>query len=191
MTSRYYYNLKELILPESAGVVGWQRLFSRFVISYTSNDITKALFNHLIESSYFESIVYIDIEHPYYEATTRPTINQLIVDHLEEVQEFLLKIKNWLEDSEVRYSKLISLYNAQQNNLLNKIETAGWTRFNDTPQADPDTGFEGDDYTTTFTEHKNFSDATTVIARLEEVRKLWKNIYEEWQKEFNRKFIID
>ena len=58
------------------------------------------------------------------------------------------KIKAWLEDSSVRYLKLLRLYKDNENKLLNKIESINTTQFNDTPQS-VNNNLDADSYAST------------------------------------------
>lgn len=86
-----------------------------------------------------------------------------------------------------KYKKLIELYQNEENNLMNQLESTGIVKFNDTPQ---NTGnFEGDDYTTNVSTTTSKTDSGTIISRLSEIRALYDDIYTAWSNEFKHFFI--
>ena len=93
----------------------------------------------------------------------------------------------WINQTYPKYSKLINLYESQENDLLKQLESSSKTLFNDTPQAGGD--FTTDPYITNATQVKTSTDTATPIARLKEVQDNITNYYKEWADEFE-KFII-
>lgn len=86
-----------------------------------------------------------------------------------------------------KYIKLITLYEAEANNLMQDVKTLSINRYNDTPQNSGD--YSDDLHTTTINKHETSTPLVTKMARLEEIRRYWKDIYEEWAKEFRGIFI--
>lgn len=86
-----------------------------------------------------------------------------------------------------KYIKLIGLYEAEANNLMQDIKTLSINRYNDTPQNAGD--FSDDLHTSTINKHETSTPLVTKMARLEEIHRYWKDIYEEWAKEFRGIFI--
>lgn len=107
---------------------------------------------------------------------------------------FLVKLTNIYEQTKDRYVKLIKLYKAEENNLMNSIvsTSSGVGRFNDTPQ-DITNGDEFGDNThvsnITKSTAENTTEGDTKIARLSEIRRLLPNLYREWTNEFEELFI--
>lgn len=86
-----------------------------------------------------------------------------------------------------KYIKLITLYEAEANNLMQDIKTLSINRYNDTPQNGGD--YSDDSHTSTINKHETSTPLVTKMARLEEIRRYWRDIYEEWAKEFRGIFI--
>ena len=134
-------------------------------------------------------------------------------------KEFLRKFCALLQGTYDRYSKLVDYYKSKEDDLLEQIASTSkqtlntnttvdssaeqTQRFNDTPQNGGD--WSADDYTSTYQKVGNISgsstantgdvtvdsgtDGTTLAARLEEIRKLWKDVYVQWSYEFSGLFI--
>ena len=93
----------------------------------------------------------------------------------------------WINQTYPKYSKLINLYERQEDNLLKQLESSSKTLFNDTPQAGGD--FTTDPYVTNATQVKTSTDTATPMARLKEVQDNIVNYYKKWADEFE-KFVI-
>ena len=74
-----------------------------------------------------------------------------------------------------RYKTLIDYYDDKKDELLNKINSSNTIRFNDTPQNGGD--FSADSYTSTYTKTDSETDANTLMARLDEIERLYKNVW--------------
>lgn len=124
--------------------------------------------------------------------------------------ELLTKIRYWLNSTEPVFKKLISLYQSEENNLMNSLETlveqsssttgngSNLSQENDTPR-NLNSGRVWDDSHTSF-ESKNTSennseseytskykkDIMYVIDKLDNVRTKYVNIYEEWSNLFQK-----
>ena len=82
-----------------------------------------------------------------------------------------------------RYAKILDIYSAEKENLLNKVEAI--TRFNDTPQ---DSGeFSDDSHTTHITSSRN--DYDTLMGRIDEIDRKYRNVLKDWTNEFEPLFI--
>lgn len=87
-----------------------------------------------------------------------------------------------------RYIPLLTAFKAKETDLLAKIAvtSSAVARFNDTPQ---DGGmYDDDDHTTNITQSEatSESDNSTPALRLDEIRRLWRNIQKEWVDEIGR-----
>lgn len=192
MITRFYYTIQDLqngsISPTSQN---WDTLINNITgESYTTTDEQEELYNFCVDEYRGEAVVYIDIVHPKWEVVEQPTITEIkteskYAEQYEELKNQVYKIKSWLNLSTVRYEKLIELFSAQEDNLMNQLEST--VQFNDTPQTSA-SGLDADTYATTYTKSK--ADAGTVLQRLNEVRNLWDNVYDDWVREFGRKFVI-
>ena len=97
--------------------------------------------------------------------------------------DFLQKLMVILKMTYDRYSNLLTIYKNERDNLLNKVEAI--TRFNDTPQ---DTGeFSDDEHTTHITTSKN--DYDTLMGRIAEIDRAYRNLLKDWTEEFSGLFI--
>ena len=89
------------------------------------------------------------------------------------------------------YEKLISLFESKENNLLNTVSSSveNEIKFNDTPQNAGD--FDTDNHTTNVSKSKTTSqtDAGTVMERLDEIRRRYTDLYNDWADRFDRLFI--
>lgn len=143
---------------------------------------TTTLFQDYIWPKFYNEIFFfVDVEHDPWTEPEKPAINREISC------DKLGCIYSWLIESQERYGKLIDLYEAQQNNLMNKISASSKTLFNDTPQNGGD--FTTDNHITNATQVTSESDVGTPIARLKEIRDNLESLYSSWANEF-RKFII-
>ena len=97
------------------------------------------------------------------------------------------KFYAWINQTYPKYSKLITLYESQEDDLLKQLQSSSKTLFNDTPQAGGD--FTTDPYVTNATQVETSTDTATPIARLKEVQDNLINYYKKWADEFE-KFII-
>lgn len=85
-----------------------------------------------------------------------------------------------------RYKKMLDLYDAEKSKLLDGVKASNTVRFNDTPQNGGD--FSVDSYTSTYTKTETETDLTTVMARLDEIERLYKDVYKNWASEFRDLF---
>ncbi len=85
-----------------------------------------------------------------------------------------------------KYKTLIDAFAAEESNLLDDIAQTQVTRFNDTPQNTGD--FTADNYTSNYTESENASARDTKMARLNEIRAQWDDLYSQWAQEFKNLF---
>lgn len=190
--TRFFYTMEELqngsISPTNQG---WDTMIN-YITGESFTDTAKQgeLYNFCIDQYRDHFIAFVDIVHPLFEAVSQPTVAELkfetkYADQLKQLQNQVFKIRGWLNTSSPKYEKLITLYAAQENNLMNQLESS--VQFNDTPQTTA-TGLDADTYATTYTKSK--TDPSTVMQRLSEVRVLWDNMYKDWIAEFGKKFIM-
>lgn len=109
--------------------------------------------------------------------------------------EFVTNLANIFLSTYERYKKLLDSYSAKASSLLGQISSTNTnkTRFNDTPQDSSETFFDDDEHTTnvTLNESTISSDGSTPMARLEEIRNLYANLYNDWCNEFDSLFYIE
>lgn len=102
---------------------------------------------------------------------------------------WLTKFANVVNRTYNKYIKLINLYDAEKDNLMNDITVTNTSRYNDTPQNGG--AFTDDSYTTNYTEATQTSPAATKMARLEEIRDGYDDLYTAWADEFKKIFYAD
>lgn len=109
----------------------------------------------------------------------------------EYVSPFFNKLINTITRTKDYYLTLLNIYNNQKNNLLNQVKSisTNTTRFNDTPQNGGE--FEDDRHTSEFTKVNNSieSDVNTMMYRINEIQKLYRNVMKDWVDEFEKLFI--
>lgn len=189
MINRFYYTIKELYLDYRNN--GFNKIFEQWLGTYTDSSYTVNLYVD-VEDNYLDDIIaYIDIEAPVWEIIEKPTVAEILAnpDYKAQILKFMRKIRAWLEDSKYRYEKLIKLYTDNENSLMAKIVAESSVQFNDTPQTTT-VGLDGDEYATTYTKNKSAVDGGTTMARLNEIRASWMSLYEEWTREFAKKFVL-
>lgn len=103
--------------------------------------------------------------------------NTTVVLDDESRQDFQGRLTVWLNRTYPVYSKLIELYKAKENMLLDDVSSTSSTLFNDTPQEGGN--FDKDGYVTNATKTVSSSAVDTPIARLREVSKWLSNFYAE------------
>lgn len=189
MLERFYYTFNELLDEET--LTGFKKLFDTFEVPFTDTSYTTELFGHIEEAYGQDFCLYVDVEHPAWEEVEQPTVAELLADagFKSQALRFIKKIKNWLDDSQFRYEKLISIYTAEQTHLLDKVQTVSTSQYNDTPQTTA-TGLDADNYATSYTKNASSSDMLPVINRLNEIRIYWSSLYNEWANEFGKKFVL-
>ena len=82
-------------------------------------------------------------------------------------------------------------YEQKENDLLNQIESSAENevKFNDTPQNGGD--FTTDDHLTNISKTKTTSkvDGATAMERIDEIRRRFTDLYNDWANRFDRLFI--
>lgn len=195
--NRYYYTFKDMV-----DMIGVPQLNTNYEINKTfkvnnvnalqyiiqtifsvigtsednwTSDIANTLWcSHLVPRYYDKYVVYIDSD-------SQPTEVEIINVYKSWLRLFL----NTLNSTYDNYKTLINVYQSNINNLMDEVKA--YNRFNDTPQNGG--SFSADTYTTTYTE--SGSQMTTKIARIDEIRRLMFNVYEDWLEEFRGRFIYD
>lgn len=94
---------------------------------------------------------------------------------------------NVYRSTQEKYVKLLTLYTAQQTHLMDELESTVESRFNDTPQNGGD--WSNDQHTSTITSTTTSADPTTVMARLDEIANLYRDLVADWAEEFAPLFI--
>lgn len=93
-------------------------------------------------------------------------------------------ILSWLKRTREVHKKIIEASNVE---LMKSVENVTKTYFNDTPQSpNPDL----DNHTTNYTKNVNTSDLGTPASRIDEIRRLYENEFQNWYNEFFQSFIM-
>lgn len=92
-----------------------------------------------------------------------------------------------LEETKERYEYLIKAYEDNADKLLGEIKSKTSTFFNDTPQSAEEVSY--DDFVTNATTTTTSSDVSTMMMRLDEIRRRLWSLYSEWADKF-KAFVI-
>lgn len=110
---------------------------------------------------------------------------------ISKAKNFIAKLVMVLEMTSPRYLKLLEVYEASKNKLLDPVEIAseGITRFNDTPQDEGD--FANDEHTTNLTEDSRSTknDLDSKMGRIKEIESSYNNLLLNWSNEFESIFL--
>lgn len=97
----------------------------------------------------------------------------------------LVNLVNKADMTYREYTPILKAYKEREATLMAQISSTSTasSRFNDTPQNGG--SWEDDSHTTNITQMSNTSasDGNTPIRRLEEVRRLWRSVFDEWVDE--------
>ena len=161
-------------------------------------DILQAIYNRY-KNQYFAYV-----ETPYCPWSPHPSPSEAEIKKAIEDQMFL--VFNYMEDTWKKYRKLLDLYDANKNKLMDKLSshvvaganTKGKSRFNDTPQTHPSSfdEFADADYTSniTISDSENTSEQTTdyddanIMKRIDEISRLYESVLAKWAGEFDKFF---
>lgn len=188
MKTRFYYTLHELTgltdSPIFSGT-GMTSIISSLISGYSETDTTyttKLAKDYLWPAMYDNYVAYVDV----YSVNGIPQKPSITDDRVKALQKWLGGVLiEILNETKPYYEKLITLQTNYENDLLAKIESESFNRFNDTPQAS-NTGFDSDNYATTTNKTTSKTDGGTIMARLAEVRAEYRNYYKNWLKEFEK-----
>lgn len=108
-------------------------------------------------------------------------------------REVYVDITNVINLTQERYIALLDSFAANKSNPIGKISSTshGKTKFNDTPQNAGN--FENEEYTSnvTIANATTESDVGTIMSRLDELYRNWRNVLKDWTDEFAGLFIWD
>lgn len=157
--------------------------------SSNANDKTKVktLFEEYILPKYWSKFYVIDIVG---KCNEEPSYSELLDAMNKRADEFI----SILNQTFPRYARILEIYDEQSQYLMNAVkqERELLHKYNDTPQttgiSDP---FDSDSHLTDASKdvEKLSNDLMTKMARLDEIERLWKNVFVEWSREFDRLFI--
>lgn len=179
MMTRFYYTFSEIAAGSTA--TGWNKLLSKFGASAPSSSEMSNLYDICANRYAYEAILYVDVDHSPWEPAEKPNVNDILTD--EDAKGQILKISTWLSMSRDKYSTLIGFYASNRSKLMDQIKSEGTSRFNDTPQSSQSGGIS-EEFASTYTKTTAATDGATVAARLDEINRLYINVYEQWADEF-------
>lgn len=106
----------------------------------------------------------------------------------DEIVKFIGLFVSWLNASAERYGKIITEYENRKTTLLDGVTNSSIVRYNDTPQ---DEGyFSTDEHTTNVTTSETSTSIGNDMEKIATLEAFIKDYYEQWSKEFAKKFII-
>ena len=157
---------------------------SNLIPANNANELLDPMINELWQSiigRYYDDYVIMISEDDY----TIPSLTW------ENISPFFNKLINTITRTKDYYLTLLNIYNNQKNNLLNQVKSisTNTTRFNDTPQNGGE--FVNDMHTSEFTKVNNSieSDVNTLMYRINEIQRLYRNVMKDWVDEFEKLFI--
>lgn len=106
-------------------------------------------------------------------------------------KDFRRKFLYTLNSSYDKYNKLISIYTAEKDHLMDDIKAVSESKFNDTPQEiqGGNYNWSSDDHLTNISRNETSAQVASKIARISEIDRLLKDYFDEWCKEFKGVFI--
>ena len=185
---RHYYTLEEIFTTWSKAV-----LQALTTANTKTNPTYATAFEPVINLIYDKycdwAIGYID---KCIWDTTEPTTEE--IGKIKE--KFIRSFATIYQCTSERYLKLLTLYNDTQNKLMEKLTNTiienGSNRTNDTPQNGGT--FEDDEHTSLYMSTDRTTTTTidpeTVIDRLDAIQNKYRNLLDDWVKEFKDLFII-
>ena len=103
------------------------------------------------------------------------------------VQHFMTQVCSIIQATYDKYKQILDIYSDEETDLMAQVKASNTIKFNDTPQSSGDHTF--DDYVSTYTKSENASDVGTPIARIDEIHRLYHDVYSEWADEFGGLFM--
>lgn len=173
-------------IPSTLTFIGWLNAASGYTFNTTDTPWTDAVTNTFwkkyLKPRYYNS-AFNTIEVDLY-STTDPTFSELQAAN----KDIISRIYSWYVSKFDNFKYLTGLFNVNSVQLMDPIRSTNETKFNDTPQTT--TSVTGDGYITNVTNSVSTTEGGTRIQRMNEIRKLLENIYEDMADEFESLFII-
>ena len=191
---RYYFTLEELILKAK----NITSLPSDYLLGKIINDDFKTITTALIGTPTGTVAAEADVNTLWckYLAPYHLKSVVLYVDNKDELTTedckwWWAKLIAQLQRTYVKYKKLIDSYTSEATKLLDDVQIKNVSKFNDTPQVPQVSGssFEDDDFMSTLTVNLASSQDGTKARRLDEIRRLWTDMYVAWCDEFKELFL--
>lgn len=178
LTNYLSIGMEEMILSLSNNEIN----ISQIISDYEANrSLYDELNSYLINRYLYELILSIEYLDP-------SNLNLLIEEYMKEWCYSFLSI---LRQTYKRYTLLLKLYDDTRNKLLDPIksETGLDSRFNDTPQDEG--AFDDATHNTNVSQTKGIvkNDRDTIIERIDDITKKYRNLLHDWSDEFRGIFI--
>lgn len=145
--------------------------------NFSTNDQVLELFKDYIVPSFYKSIVDFQF------IKEGEELNK-------EHEDLLAEIYQWLNTTLKSYGVTATLYTNNESKLLDKLmsTTTTTSRSSDTPELEGE--WDGNDQLSALSASKTESsvDTNTMILKLDEIRKKYRDIMELWKGDFYRKF---
>lgn len=145
--------------------------------NFSTNDQVLELFKDYIVPSFYKSIV----DFQFIKEGEEPD---------KEHEDLLAEIYQWLNTTLKSYGVTATLYTNNESKLLDKLmsTTTTTSRSSDTPELEGE--WDGNDQLSALSASKTESsvDTNTMILKLDEIRKKYRDIMELWKGDFYRKF---
>lgn len=162
---------------------GVPRLYASFREQFNSNiAVATEFYTHYLYPRFCDSaICYVD---------TLPMDEPTEQEKYKAFHTVFYRMFSWLHSTTMKYGYLIqknekSLY---EDTLLNDVKTTNKVKFNDTPQDNTEVG--SDNFNTHITTTETSNEGATKMQRLNEIARLYEDLYNRWSNEFDEKFII-
>lgn len=190
-TYSYYSTIKDLFDDLSLSCHDWRDMNSNVPnflgkVDYNSsqkfstNEQLLDLFQHYIIPSYYDSVIEIQAVDEGSDPDTQHA-------------ELLGKIYTWCISTLRTYGVVAKLFDENSDKLLEQIKTSttSTNRSSDTPELSG--AWDGDDQVSAIAASsvETSSDPDTLMGRLEDIRKRYKDIMMLWSKDFYRKFLSE
>lgn len=112
-------------------------------------------------------------------------------DDVKVYQDFFRKFSTLLNNNADKYIKMISIFEAEKNKLMDDVTSYTESKFNDTPQANNAGAYDwsDDNHLTNVSRNTTSSQVATKMARIDELDRLITNYYKKWLKDFKSIFL--
>lgn len=193
MITRYYYSIEDLLAlatsSDPQGPVinfGMYELLNKLLnnaVLETDDEYTTTLLSHYIWLRYYKcAFIHVDVEHPQWQEPTEPTLAEIQKVYESKVAQMYSCTLSTYD----RYQPVLVYYKSMQGKLMDAIKTSNTSRFNDTPETTGD--YTSVEHTTNISIAETSNEGSTAMSRLHEVQKRYRNVMEDWSKEFEKFF---
>lgn len=153
----------------------WRTQYAGLCDVISSVDVKKLIAFYILPSDYDEIIVQSEKES---------------VEGNEDVKRRVIQLCGWFVKTYPYYKKLIDIYTAEENNLMKPLKTKNKTAYSDMPITATFDTVPTADVMSDLTETENESEIASKMARINEIKQGYDNVYRSWLKEFEKTFIL-